>query len=87
MNDDANEIIEELCKLLKNRYQNNLESVKGSELVFDYLYLLCYKCHKIYPNRGGSYIHSPYWITNKKATKNTINIKDNKCFLYAVTVA
>ena len=27
------------------------------------------------------------WIKNKKATINPINIKDNKCFQYAVTVA
>ena len=25
------------------------------------------------PNRGGSYISSPYWIKNKKATTNPIN--------------
>ena len=36
---------------LKHRYQNrineNLESMKGSEFVFDYVQLLYYKCHKI----------------------------------------
>ena len=32
--------------------------MKGSEFVFDYVYLLCYKCHKINPNRRGSYIDS-----------------------------
>ena len=36
---------------LKQRYQNrineNLESMKGSEFVFDYVQLLYYKCHKI----------------------------------------
>ena len=25
-----------------------------------------YKCHKINPNHGGSYIDSPDWIKNKK---------------------
>ena len=38
-------------------------------------------------NRSVSYIDSPDWIKNKKATINTINKKDNKCFQYAVTVA
>ena len=38
-------------------------------------------------NRGGSYIDSPGWIRNKEATINPINKKDNKCFLYVVTVA
>ena len=46
-----------------------------------------YKFHKIYPNPGGSYIDSPDCVKNKKATINTINKKDNKCFQYAVTVA
>ena len=39
--------------------------MKGSEFVFDYVHLLYYKCHKLNPNRGGSYIDSPDWIRNK----------------------
>ena len=38
-----------------------------------------YKCHKISLKHGGSYIDSPDWIKNKKATVNSIN-DDNKCF-------
>ena len=87
INDEADEVIKELFDSVKNRYQNNLESMKGSEFAFDYVHLLYYKCHKINPNRGGSYIDSPDWIKNKKATINPINKKDNKCFQYAVTVA
>ena len=45
-NDEADEVIKELFDSLKNGYQNNLESMKGSELVFDYVQLLYYKCHK-----------------------------------------
>ena len=45
-----------------------------------------YKCHKINPNCGGSYIDFPDWIKNKKTTINPINKKDNKYFQYAVTV-
>ena len=37
-------------------------------------------------NCGGPYIDSPDWIKNKKVTINLINIDDNKCFQYAVTV-
>ena len=33
--------------------------IKGCEFVFDYVRLLYDKCHKIYLNRGGSYIDSP----------------------------
>ena len=46
-----------------------------------------YKCLKINPNRGGSYIDPPDWVKNKKATLHPINKKDSKCFQYAVTVA
>ena len=83
MNYKADEITEELFDSLKNRYQNNLESMKDGEFVFDYVHLLYYKYHKINPNSGGSYINSPDWI--KKATINPINKNDNKCFQYAVT--
>ena len=63
-----------------------MESTKGSEFVFYYVQLLYHKCHKINLNRAGSYIGSPDWIKNKKASTNPINKKDNKCFQYNVTV-
>ena len=63
--DEVDEVIKELFDSLKNRYQNNLESMKGSEFVLDYVHLLYYKCYKINLNRGGSYIDSPDWIKNK----------------------
>ena len=50
INDEADEVIEGLFDSLKNRYQSNLESIKGS----DYVHLLYYKCHKINPNASGS---------------------------------
>ena len=81
INDEADKVIKELFDLLKNRYQNNLESIK------DYVQLLYYKYYKKNSNRGGSYIDSPDWIKNKKAILNAINKKDNKCFQYHVTVA
>ena len=87
ISDETDEIIEKLFNSLKNRYQNDLQSMRGSEFVFDYVKLLHYKCHKINLNRGGSNIDSPDWIKNKKATINPISKKDNKCFQYAVTVA
>ena len=61
--------------------------MKGSEFVFNSVHLLYYQCHRINANRGGSYIDFPDWIKNEKATINTFNNKDNKCFQYAVTVA
>ena len=47
----------------------------GSDFIFDCVQLLYYKCHKINPNRGGSYIDSPVEIKSKKATINLINDK------------
>ena len=60
INDKADEVIEGIFKSLLNRYQNNLEkAIRGSDFVFDYVYLLYYKSHKINPNRDGSYLDSP----------------------------
>ena len=36
-NDEADKVIKELLKSLKNKYQNNLQLMKGSEFVFDYV--------------------------------------------------
>ena len=80
INNEADEVIKELFHLLKNRYQSNLESMKVSEFVFDYIHLLHYKCHETNSNRGGSNIDSPDWIKNKKATINCINKEENNCF-------
>ena len=40
MNNEADVIIEELFDSLKNRYQTNLESMKGSQFVSNYVHLL-----------------------------------------------
>ena len=61
--------------------------MRGSEFVFDGVDVLQYNLKKISLNRGGSYIDSPEWIKNKKATINPKNKKDDKCFQYALTVA
>ena len=80
INDETDKVIKELFDLVKNRYQNSLESMKGSEFVFNYFQLLYYKCHRINPNCVGSYIDSPDWIKNNKGTINTINKNNNKYF-------
>ena len=46
-NDEADEIVKELFDSLKSRYQDDLESMRGSEFFFNYVELLHYKCHKI----------------------------------------
>ena len=52
--DESDEVIEELFDLRKNRYQINVELIKGSEFVFDYVHLLHYKCRRTNYNRGRS---------------------------------
>ena len=37
ISDEADKIIEKLFDSLKNRYQNNLESMRSNEFVFDYV--------------------------------------------------
>ena len=84
---DTNEVIKELFKSLLQRYQENLEEkMCRSEFVFDAVNVLYYDLNSISLNRGGSYIDSPEWIKNKKATINSNN-NNNKCFQYALTVA
>ena len=75
INDETDKVIKELFDSIKNRYINNLGSMKGSEFVFDYVYLLYSKCHKINSNCDGSYIGSPDWIKNKKSNNKSYQQK------------
>ena len=87
-NETTNEIVEELFKSLLQRYRKGLEEkMRGSEFLFDNVHSLYYKLDKISLNRGGSYINSPKWLKNKKATINPQDKKDDRWFQYAVTVA
>ena len=42
--------------------------MRGSEFIFDSVDALYYDFNKISLSRGGSYIESPEWLKNKKAT-------------------
>ena len=84
---DVNEVVNKLFEPLLSRYHDNLEtSTRGSEFNFDSVQLMHYECHKVNFKRCGSYIDSPDWIKDKKATINPQN-EDDKCFHYAATVA
>ena len=87
MGNETDEIIEKLFEPLLQNYQKDLEgSMRKSEFVRDSIGLLYYHLQKIGLKRGGSYIDSPEWLKNKKATINPKNNDDN-CFQYALTVA
>ena len=50
ISDEADEDVKidfQILDSLKNRYQNNLQLIRGSVFDFDYVQLLYYKCHKI----------------------------------------
>ena len=60
--------------------------MRRSEFIFDGVDALYCDLNKVNLNRDKSYIESPEWLKNKKATINP-KINDNKCFQYALTVA
>ena len=86
----GNETPEIITKLIKSFLSNYQEEEKilrnGSNFVFDIVDLLAVHIHKANLKREKSYIKSPEWILNKRATINPKN-KDNKCFQYSITVA
>ena len=45
ISDDADEVIKNFLVRLE-KISKNLQSIRGSEFVFDYVQLLHYKCHK-----------------------------------------
>ena len=68
---ETNEIIMELFKSFLQKYQEGLEvSMRGSEFVYDSVDVLYYNLNKVSLSRGGSYIDSPKWVKNKRATIN-----------------
>ena len=60
--------------------------MRGTEFVYDSVDVLYYNLNNVSLSRGGSYIDSPKWLKNKKATINPKN-NDGRCFQYALTDA
>ena len=87
MGREANDI-KELLKTCLQKYPEWLEeSIRGSEFIFDCVNWLYYHLQKTSLSRkGSSYIESPKWLKNKKATINSKN-NDNNCLQYPWTIA
>ena len=84
---ETDDIVEKLFDSLLEKYQKALqEKMKKSNFTFDSVGVLYYKLHKTIFDKGRSYIDSPEWLKNKKATLNPKNKKDDKCFPYAITL-
>lgn len=52
----------------------------GSDYSFECVDLAIIQFHDVKLKRGNSYIPSPKWVTDKRATINPKNLKDNYCF-------
>ena len=87
LGNETDDIIKGLLNSFLTNYQNEEAILRnGSNFVFESVDLLSYHIHKTSLKRGKSYIKSPEWVINKRATINPKN-KDNKCFQYSITVA
>ena len=79
---ETDDIIKGLLNSFWNNYQKEEIVLRnGSGFVFESVDLLSYHVHKTSLKRGKSYIKSPEWVINKRATINPKN-KDNKSFQF-----
>ena len=85
MGSDTEYVINTLFNTLSQNFQliQETSDQRGSEFIPNSVELLEYEPHKIDIIRAESYIVSPDWITSKKATINSKNEKDNKCFQWS----
>ena len=85
---NTSDIINQLLASLYEKYQEDFrlshasrnfsqENVEECNIHYNKIDLRC----------GATYIESPKWLKNKKATINPKNTKDVYCFMYAATIA
>ena len=84
---DTDDIIRELFKSFLRNYREELKIIKGSDFVFEIAELMDYKLHRVCLTSGGSYIRSPEWLANKKATVNPKNKNDEECLRWSTISA
>ena len=88
LGNETDDIVKGLLNYFLNNYQKEETILRnGSNFVFESVDLLSYHIHKTNLKRGKSYMKSPEWIVNKRATINPESSSDNKCFQYSITVA
>ena len=85
MGSDTNDVIDRLFNTLLQRFQHAQETSndRGSEFIPESVELLYYHFHRIDIRRAESYIMPHNWIADKKATINSKNEKDSKCFQWS----
>ena len=84
---DTDDIIRELFRSFLHNYQEELKIISGSEFNFESVELMDYKLHRVRLRRGGSYIKSPEWLANKRATINPKNENDDECLRWSTISA
>ena len=84
---DTDHIIREIFRSFLHNYQEELKMIKGSEFVFESVDLMDYKLHRVRLRRGGSYVKSPEWLANKKATTNSKNENDDEWLRWSTICA
>ena len=86
--DNTDDIINKIFEVLLENYEREENILRnGSDYSFECVDLALVQFHDINMKRGSSYMESPKWISNKKATINPKNLKDNNCFQYAIVPA
>ena len=83
---NISKIIKEMHETLLLQYGSVSSKLKSSGFVFNRIVGMTCHCNKVDLNRGSSYFDAPDWIKNKGCIINPQN-KDDKCFIYAVTLS
>ena len=87
LGNEADDIVKRLINSFLNNYQKEEVILRNrSNFAFESVDLLSYDIHKTSLKRGNSYIKSPEWIADKRATINPKN-KDDNCFKYSIILA
>ena len=84
---DTDNIIREIFRSFLCNYQEELKIIKESYFVFESVELMDCKLHRVRLRRGGSYVKSPKWLANKKATINPKNKNDYECLWWSIIPA
>ena len=85
---NTNEIIEQLLTSLHKKFNDDLVlSRESSSFVYESVEECNIHFHKIDLRRGASFIDTPEWLKNKKATINPQNTNNAYCFMYAIAIA
>ena len=82
---NTSDIINQLLASLYQKYQEDLRlSHASSSFTYESVKECNIHYNKIHLRRGATYIESPKWLKNKKATINPKNTKDVYCFMYVL---